>query len=116
MEGYLGQEDITESFNQEHTAMDCIQLLITVYGGIDGSHHKDWLLDQIARLTHGGQLTVHKASWDNGHTEFRYGHVSETPEYLEWRVNIQKCEDLSCECHDPDDDHYCYNYDDGIAP
>lgn len=31
-----------------------IEALITRYGGIDGAHHKQWVLDQIVRTATGG--------------------------------------------------------------
>jgi len=116
MEGYKGQTDITDEYNARHKTNKLIQDMIVMYGGIDGSHHKDWLLDQIARLSHGGLLKVYMAEWENGHTELRLGEVSKTEEYMKWREALQKCDDSECACHDPDDDYYCYEYSEGITP
>ena len=34
---------------KEYAALE----LIGQYGGVDGSHHKDWVLDQVARILAG---------------------------------------------------------------
>lgn len=69
MEGYLGDFDIT---NERDTSKDTIiKQLIMKYGGIDGAHHKDWLLDQIARIVCNAEITVYEARWENGHCEDR---------------------------------------------
>ena len=43
-----------ERIKQEMTEKEQKVLdLIEQYGGIDGAHHKDWLLDQLARILTG---------------------------------------------------------------
>ena len=104
MPKYLGETDITE----EHGEINPTEMslhYIMMYGGIDGSHHKNWLLDQIARILHGCPVTVKRASWDNGETELRYS-VGENDEYLKWVKSVKDGED------GPD----TYDYDQGTPP
>lgn len=112
MEGYLGTEDVDFALSTNES----ISRLITVFGGIDGAHHKDWLLDQVMRLVHGGVLDVKRAKWENGHTELRYGDVTTTDAYWEWRHSLEVCDDENCECHDDTSNHVCYPYDEGTPP
>jgi hypothetical protein len=39
---------------QDHTALFCrihkAIVLLTRYGSIDGAHHKQWVIDQLARI------------------------------------------------------------------
>jgi len=67
-----------------------------MYGVIDGSHHKEWLLDQIARIIKGTKVIVRLAKWDNGHEEFRF--------------------ELEASMREGDDGANTYDYSVGIAP
>ena len=40
--------------------------LIFQYGGIDGAHHKQWLLDQIVRELTGFKYKQWKSAWETG--------------------------------------------------
>lgn len=40
--------------------------LISDYGGIDGSHHKQWLLDRIVRELTGDDYEKWVAEWEDG--------------------------------------------------
>ena len=40
------ERNTQEMTEKEQKALD----LIEQYGGIDGAHHKDWVLDQVARI------------------------------------------------------------------
>ena len=110
MEGYLGTVNVTNDpelnpfFGAPSSKLALI--FIGMYGGIDGSHHKDWLLDQTARILHGTPVIVERASWDNGHTELRFSTGEPTKEYHDWVVKLKSGED------GPD----TYSYDVGIAP
>jgi len=55
MEGYLGETilDIHKTEYAMYAPQDWVMLWIEMYGVIDGSHHKEWLLDQIARIIKG---------------------------------------------------------------
>ena len=49
--------------------------LIGEYGQTDGAHHKQWVIDQVARILTGG-------------TEFEEGDYSKTDEYKIWAYNF----------------------------
>jgi excisionase family DNA binding protein len=53
--------------------------LITQYGGIDGAHHKQWLLDQIVRILTGD-------GYENWVAEYQDG--EDGPETYEWDEGI----------------------------
>ena len=40
--------------------------LIGEYGGIDGGHHKQWLLDQVARILAGDKYKDWVGEWEDG--------------------------------------------------
>jgi hypothetical protein len=113
MNGYLGSFPVDISTHPEfmkYTPSDWVMHYIFLYGSIDGAHHKDWLLDQIARILNGGLPEVSLAKWDDRHRcqeEYRYGSVGKTPAY----------EAYVLKCQDPDDDgEPQYEYNEGIAP
>lgn len=113
MEGYLGEVIIDKATHPEFknvSQTDFALMYITMYGGIDGSHHKDWVLDQVARILSGVEVIVKQASWSNGQTEFRYI-TSEvlTPEYEEFVANCRGE-------WDEDNEEWEYSYEVGIAP
>lgn len=86
-------DDVTSSALDEAvtrigTALD----VITTYGGYDGEHHKQWVLDQVVRALTGC------GSPD--------GSEHESDDYLAWRVAYADGED------GPD----TYAWDEGIAP
>ena len=57
---------------------------IEMYGGIDGAHHKDWVLDHVARILNGAEITVKQASWENGHKELRFSVSESCEKYDAW--------------------------------
>lgn len=65
------------------------------YGGIDGGHHKAWLIDQMVRALVGCPII------DETHLTF-----GENPEYQEW-VRVYQ---------DGEDGALTYEWDTGIAP
>ncbi len=104
MEGYLGNfaTDVGKDKTPQQWAIDWIAL----WGGFDGEHHKDWVLDQVARILHGTPVIVEEARWENGHTELRYSTGEPTEAYHEWVADIRNGED------GPE----TYGYSTGIAP
>jgi len=103
MKGYLGERILTHRLD---IACEAIQLWIEMYSGCDGAHHKDWLIDQIARINFGAEIIVSEASWDDGTTELRYKLGDPTEKYLDWVASMKDGED------GPD----TYDYNVGIAP
>lgn len=108
MEGYLGETvlDIHKTKYVMYTNQDWAMMWIEMYGSIDGAHHKDWLLDQIARILKGTKVIIKVAKWNNGYEEERFILDEPTPEYHKWVEEI---------C-DGEDGPNTYSYDIGIAP
>lgn len=110
MKGYLGETDVSDQHDISPT--DGALMFIEMYGGIDGAHHKDWVLDQIARILNGSSIRVKEAKWSCGHTELRYT-VDDSPElsldYLRW---VEKVKGKWLE----EDECFEYGYSEGIAP
>jgi hypothetical protein len=79
--------------------------IIISYGGIDGSHHKQWVLDQVVReLT--GCPTVEKTGVTHTGTPYTYTDLGESEEYVEW---------VRAYC-DGEHGPTTYEWDEGIAP
>lgn len=111
MEGYLGETVINIQENEtfkNYTTNDWVLYFIESYGQIDGSHHKQWVLDQVARIIHGTPIIVKQATWSNGHSEYRISLSDEEPiAYKDWVLKMKGSFD---------GDEYEYDYDEGIAP
>ena len=103
MKGYLGVTDVTDQHPIE--PVEGALLFMLLYGGIDGAHHKDWVLDQVARILNGAPIIVEEARWENGHKELRYS-VGESEQYHKWVRDLK----------DGEDGPESYGYDVGIAP
>lgn len=110
MEGYLGETeyDIADSIYHDYTTADWAMLYIESYGQIDGSHHKLWVLDQVARILKGTKVKVKLARWSNGHEEWRFTLDEPSKEYLDW---VEEMKD-----YDEESEEYNYDYDEGVAP
>ena len=105
---YLGETELDWKSHPEFegfTPADWALVFIERYGGYDGSHHKDWVLDQIARILKGSEIKVTEANWSNGESEFRYD-VGESEEYKNWVIEMTTDED----------GEIIYDYEIGIAP
>jgi hypothetical protein len=108
MKGYLGEavvEQQTTKF-KGHSKGERSMYFLESYGGIDGTHHKDWILDQIARVMKGTPIVIKLAKWSNGQQEFRISTGDPSKEYLDWVTEMKSGED------GPD----TYGYEEGIAP
>lgn len=103
---YLGQEIVSDHPFTKDTPEEWALRYIWQYGQIDGAHHKQWVLDQVARILNGAPITVMKATWDDGQYEYRY-EVESSEKYELWVQNY-KGEFV--------DGEYEYDYDEGIAP
>lgn len=86
MKKFLGEEliDIEKSDYKGWTVQEWATFYIEMYGGFDGAHHKDWVLDQVVRILKGTPVIVTLAKWDDGHSDYRYNLGEPTKEYLEW--------------------------------
>ena len=87
---------------------------ITAYGQTDGSHHKNWVLDQVARVLRGTPVVVEARRWGpsdeypEGLEEFQFSTGKPSDQYLAW-VEVMLGD--TDEYGDRD-----YDYDVGIAP
>ncbi len=76
-----------------------------MYGGIEGEHHKTWMIDQVARILNGAPVEIKLARWDDGHEEYRKS-VSTSERYKKWVKEM--CEG--------EDGPKTWDWDVGIAP
>jgi hypothetical protein len=108
MNGYIGQTpvDVKDTPYKDFAPIDWAMEYIERYGQIDGSHHKQWVLDQVARILKGTPIVIEIAKWDNGHKEYRFWTGSPSDEYTQWVIDMKAGED----------GENTYGYDEGIAP
>lgn len=108
MKRYLGetQIDVSKTKYKDYSPSDWAMLFIEMYSGIDGSHHKDWIIDQVARILKGTKVIIKIAEWENGHKEERFTLGDPPEQYWKW------VEDMK----DGEDGPETYEYDFGIAP
>lgn len=106
---YLGEVDVTNSDENPYkhfTKRDWMMYFLEHYGQYDGGHHKQWVLDQMARINYGCKVIVKKATWTNHKPEFRCSIQKVTKRYNQWVREM---------C-DGEDGPHTYSYDKGIAP
>lgn len=111
MKGYLGERIIDTSVTKfaDFDKTDWMMYYVEAYGQIDGEHHKQWVLDQMARIHHGTPVELKMAEWlhrDRYHFEVRFETGEPTQEYHDWVKSVKAGED------GPE----TYGYDEGIAP
>jgi hypothetical protein len=82
---YLGEFPAPESDEAKYSKEEMAIEYIGRYGYIDGAHHKQWVLDQVARILLGTPVIVTEARWSNGESEIRLRTGDPSGEYLEWR-------------------------------
>lgn len=110
---YLGEFEVEleespfAEYNPEYWAMYFIER----YSQIDGAHHKQWVLDQVARILKGTPVLVKEARWEDGTKEYRVSLGQSSPQYLEW-VKEMKGKWVKIEGYEG----WEYDYDEGIAP
>jgi hypothetical protein len=110
MEGYLGQKivDIVETPFKGYTKEDWVMYFIEHCGQHDGGHHKQWVLDQIARILKGTPIIIKLAKWEKHTPEYRISTDKPSREYKNWVIEM---------CGEQDEEgEYEYDYDEGIAP
>jgi len=86
MKSFLGETvlDIQNTNYSTYSSQDWVMLWIEMYGQIDGSHHKAWLIDQISRILKGTKVIVKVAKWDDGQQEERFILDEPSSEYNQW--------------------------------
>ena len=93
---------------KDKTKSDYALDFISWYCGIDGSHHKDWVLDQVARILHGVEVEVYEYRWPDV-LEYRFKTSSNlTDEYIKFVETIKSYDEVTKE--------YRYEYSTGITP
>ena len=107
MDGYLGAfpVELKDTPFAKFTSADWALHFIERYGGIDGDHHKQWLIDQVARLLNGASVDIVEARWKSGAAEYRIS-VGTSAKYTTWVKEMKDGED------GPD----TYTWEEGIAP
>ena len=75
------------------------------YGGIDGAHHKDWVIDQMVRALTGCPMLTGETTPVHGKS-YTYAYQGESDEYLK----------LVADACDGEDGPDTYSWDEGIAP
>jgi hypothetical protein len=111
MDGYLGEFPVKlkDTPFAQFTSTDWALYFIERYGGIDGAHHKQWLIDQTARGLNGAPIEIVEARWMGGNglpdAEYRI-RVGTSDKYTTWVTKMKAGED------GPE----TYTWDEGIAP
>jgi len=108
VKGYLGEFFVDNHPYVNNTPADWALQYIQSYGGIDGAHHKDWVLDQVARILNGASITVVEARWEGGHSEIRF--------WVDTEVKCEKYEKWVANVREGEDGPETYGYEVGIAP
>ena len=88
MTGYLGEVKLGPEDDHPFRGWGRVKWalwFVDTYGCIDGDHHKQWVLDQAARILTGAPVDVFLASWEGGYTEYRVRTGPPGPEYAAWR-------------------------------
>lgn len=112
---YLGETPVdlfTDPEFKNYGPKEWAMHFITTCGQIEGDHHSKWVLDQVARVLHGGVPKVTLARWSDGNEEHRVHGVPATEEYLKWVKEMKGNITVDDEgVEEPE-----YTYDEGIAP
>jgi len=108
MQNYLGEKIVKKKNTpfKDYSKKDWALYFIGNYGGIDGAHHKDWTMDQVARILNGTEIIIKLATWENGHEEYRVSLDEPTDKYHNWVREMT----------DGEDGPNTYSYDIGIPP
>lgn len=105
---YLGQYpvDADETPFAGFGPVEWAMYFIERYGGIDGEHHKAWVLDQVARALKGTPVVIEQARWEGGLEEYRIVTGKPSEGYRAWVAEMKNGDE------GPD----TYDYEEGTAP
>lgn len=109
---YLGEvilSDYKETPYENYKPSDWAVHFISHYGQYDGDFHKQWTMDQVVRILKGVPVILKRATWEDGHSEYRFKTGDVTTEYLEW-VEWMKGD------YDEEEEEHEYSYDEGVPP
>lgn len=109
-ETYIGSREVAleDSPFKDYSPIDFAMYYIERYGGIDGGHHKTWVLDQAARALKGSPVKVSIREWTDHPAEYDL-ELGASQEYLDWVQEMKGEWDEESECFE-------YDYDEGIPP
>ena len=74
---------------KKYGQLEWIALWVEMYGGFDGSHHKNWVLDQVMRIAKGTKVIVEKIQFENGKSEYLYSLDEPSKEYSDWLEEME---------------------------
>ena len=98
---YKGETEITDLTGtpfEGFGVLEWIRYFIDKYGGYDGGHHKDWVLDQVMRISYGTTVVVRKAEWDGeGYYEMNWRTQTGEPSEA-YKAYISQFEDGEYDC------------------
>lgn len=80
--------------------------IAVAYGGIDGAHHKDWVIDQMVRALTGCEMETLTKTSCGGNEPYTYTVQSESEDYIA----------LVKEACNGEDGPQTYHWETGIAP
>ena len=111
MAKFLGEEvvDVKLTPFKDYNSFDWAMYFIESYGQFDGGHHKQWVMDQVARLYNGTGVIIKLARWDDGNMEYRVTLDEPTEKYQQWVREMQGE-------YDEEEEEYEYGYDEGTPP
>jgi hypothetical protein len=100
---FLGEKtiDVKDTPFKSFKRKDWVMWFVSHYGSIDGAHHKQWVLDQIAQICLGVKIIIKLAEWENGHSEYRIELDEPNKAYTNW-----------ARCYNKE----CGGWDQGVAP
>lgn len=108
---YIGSVEMKQEDTpfKGYSAIEFAMCFIESYGQIDGGHHKQWVIDQVARILKGTPIMIEKATWTDHEPEWRLETGEPSKRYLDWVTDMRGN-------FDEKNDEYEYGYDEGIAP
>lgn len=108
---YLGDKVVNKEDTEfkNYSPSDWAMYFISSYGQIDGSHHKTWCLDTVAKILKGTPVIIKQASWSDGYKEYRISLAEDSDDYTAWAKSMLGD-------YDKESDSYDSTYDKGIAP
>lgn len=98
-ETYEGETDITNNLEDTpyngHTPMEWIREFISSFGYYDGSHHKQWVIDQCLRIAFGTPIIVKVAKWGPPVNKINYRISTGEPSqaYIAWSIENELTEE-----------------------
>jgi hypothetical protein len=89
MPNYLGSNPINQKDTPyaNYGPSEWAKYYLVRYGGIDGDHHKTWVMDQAIRILMGTPVKIQLAKWDNGEQEYRIDTGKASKEYQKYCKN-----------------------------